>query len=249
MSKKKVQPHPSTIKKNGADTIHGGPIDGDEFDPPEITEPNADEVDDGDDDAIIEEPPKTAIDKRFDDLMQKIETLQRDNENLRRAIPPSVQPQPEPEPEEDDVDWDTLIYENPKEALRIHGERVAKSVEQNLTRKYQQDKNEQRFWDKFYAKHKDLTDDRDIVELVLSKNLSTLANKPSDEAMDELADLTRRRIMRYSDNPRPRKGSRAVVEGGHAPTHKATPKQAEQITTLSSLIKARRAKRMGIQAT
>jgi len=182
----------------------------------------------------------------FADLRREMDALRRDNESLRRAIPPAA-PAPAPEPEAE-PDWETLIFQDPKEALRLHGERIREQTKRELRGEYQQEQGTQRFWEEFYREHSDLSDDHDLVSSTMNKHIAEIANLPVSEAMDRLADLTRQRIVKYSKRGGESRRTRAIAEGSNAPTPRAAAVPETNVTTLSSLIKARRAKRRGTAA-
>jgi hypothetical protein len=177
-----------------------------------------------------------------------IESLQRDMlamerrhseelANIRRASPPprAVEPPaPDPEPIEQ------LLFTEPKRAVAKLREQVRQEIEQSLTQKYTQDQNTQKFWTAFDTKYPDLKDDRDIVEVLLNKNLDTLANVPVEDAMEKLAELTRTRISRYTKAP-PRK--RPFAEGAASPTPPRQAAEDEAPPSLSDIVRRRRAAR------
>jgi hypothetical protein len=172
-----------------------------------------------------------------------MDRLERENADLRRMIPPPA-PAPAPRNPDPEPDWEKELFANPAETLRKHGEMVAKKVSDQLRAEYQRDRGTTQFWDRFYAKHPDLKEDHDLVEVTLNSNLSALANIRVEDAYEKLADLTRERILRYTGKA-VRKGPKARAEGsGGSPTSPppATPPQAE-VTSLSDLLRTRRANR------
>lgn len=176
---------------------------------------------------------------------EKVARLEAEMADLRRRIPPSEpKPAPQPKAEDDEPDWDKLLYDNPKEAMRLHGERVASRVKQELTAQYQRENGQKLFWEKFYDKNKDLKDDTDLVEVTLKANLNDLANIPVEDAMKKLADLTRDRIMRYAGG-KPKGGKKAMAEGAAPPMPPKASPEPEAPSSLSDIIKARARKRRG----
>jgi hypothetical protein len=197
----------------------------------------------GEDENDEDDEPNTPEPKQTPD---EVAALKADLEDLRRRIPPaSPAPAPAPKTEDDEPDWDKLLYDDPKAAMRLHGERVAAKVKQELTATYQREKGQETFWKNFYDKNKDLKNDHDLVEVTLKGNLNDLANIPVEKAMEKLADLTRDRILRYAGG-KPKGGSKkAVAEGAAAPSApKATP-EPNAPSSLSDIIKARARKRRG----
>lgn len=208
-----------------------GPKDGDPFEEPELEEDEEQEPDPEEE----EEDPRDA----------EIAALKSEMESLKRQIPPA-QPATEDE-EEDDSDLEELIFQDPKQALRIHGERIASRVKKELQREYQQDQGTQKFWNDFFEQYPDLKDDRDLVEATLSGNLSRLADMPVQDAIKELGRLTRQRISRYQ-NRNAKKRPKAQAEGAGQPAPKRQAPAQDRPKTLSDIIKQRRQGRRGAAA-
>lgn len=228
------QPHPS-LRKDKQPLEHGDPY----------VEEN---IEDLDDEEELEEDPDFSAerraaaerdDPRFSQFQRENDVLRREIEDLRRRIP---NPQAEV-PVEEEPDWDQLIFSNPKEAVKLIREQTAKDVETKLRREYQADQGQTKFWSDFYAKHDDLADEDDIVQAILSANMATLGSMPVKQAMDELADLTRKRIMRYSNGKGRRPNDKTRVEGARSPSGKAPRAEPSKVVTLSDIIRNRRANR------
>ncbi len=178
------------------------------------------------------------------DTITELARLKAENEVLRRNHNP---PPKADEPE--DVDWDDLLFTNPKEALRLHGEQIRKQVTSELRGEYQRDQGTEKFWKDFYDTHKDLKGDKKMVDFVLSDHMSELADLPVEKAMSRLADLTRDLIMGYQKRTGPGKRNRATVEGNSIPSTTVVPKREPRPTTLSDILKARKiARRKGATA-
>jgi len=184
------------------------------------------------------------------DLRRENEELRREMQEVRR-MPPANNPPPEPPVDEyASIDWEKELFANPGATLKKHGDMVARQVEGRLRSEYQRDQGTATFWSNFYSQHPDLKEDHDLVEVTLNKNLADLANIPVDKAYVRLAELTRDRIMRYAGSAaKPRK--RPKVEGGPGPRGGQPPVTAPDegnVTSLSELLRARRAKRRGTAA-
>jgi seryl-tRNA synthetase len=152
--------------------------------------------------------------------------------NLRRQSPP---PRDVPPPE----DLGQLLFNEPNKALKRIREEVGQEIEQKLTRRYQQDQNNIRFWNTFDEQFPDLKNDRDLVELTMNANLSELANIPVESAMERIAELTRDRIQRYTKS-RPQ-GRRPFAEGASPPMPPRQQQEEEKPPSLSELVRRRRA--------
>lgn len=224
--KKAADPAPDP--EGGGFPEHGDPA------PDDPTDAGGGDPGDEDD----EEPPQ-AVDPALKAVQDQLARVQQELDSTRRQIPP---PQPKPQVLEEEPDWDKLLYDDPKKAMQLHGEMIARKVTQDLTTRYERDKGTDKFWSNFYAKHDDLKKDDDLVKVLLQANLPTLANIPVDEAMDKLADLTRDRILRYSGGRAP-SGKKARAEGAEPPSAKRPEPDTNKPTSLSDIIKARRSKR------
>jgi hypothetical protein len=162
-----------------------------------------------------------AEDDRLARLEKQLADVQRENETLRRVQEASVRPAAPPvtQEERDETDWEDLMFRDPKKFAEQIEERAYKRARHDLTTEYQRDQGTQSFWRDFYERHPDLKDDRDLVETTLKSNMRALADKPSGVAADELADLTRKRIIRYTGaNTKGKDKEKARVEGAGNPT-------------------------------
>lgn len=214
------------------------PKDGDPAPDDTPLDPNA-QVD-PDDEPEEEEPedPLKALQKQLDDQKR---THADEMAALRRQIPPP-QPKPTPEaPKGDETDWDSLMFSNPKQAVALIKKQAKEETQAELRAEYNREQGTQKFWNSFYAKHKEFNrdQDHDLIELTLNSNLPNLANIPVTEALDKLADLTRDRILRYAGGkPRSKK---AVVEGAEPPTPRGPPRATDKRpASLSDVIAKRK---------
>lgn len=229
-------------KKNGKeekDILEGFPEHGDPIDDsPDDELDQDDENDEDEDDKVPPKPPGESIEER-------LARLEGENAAMRATITrqPAQEPaKPKPEPE---PDWDTVMYDNPGEFVKLLTKKITTQVTTDLSTKYQKDQGEKEFWNEFYVENKDLKEDKDLVQAVLQGNIAQLGDLPVSQAKKKLADLTRERIVRYTGN-RPKddadKGKKVRVEGARSPA--APEKKVEnKIVTLSDIIKSRRALR------
>lgn len=177
------------------------------------------------------------------EIKTQMADLKRQNDELRRQLPPA-QPKPVTAAPEDDPepDWEKLLFADPKQALKLHGERVAKQVSKDLRAEYQKDRGTSEFWNRFYAANPDLRIDSDLVETTLNSNLSDLANIKVEDAYIRLAELTRDRILRYAGGAAKERRPKARTEGagGRAPAPPAPPAPDTTVTRLSDVLRSRR---------
>lgn len=177
------------------------------------------------------------------EIKTQMADLKRQNDELRRQIPPAQPKQVVTPPDDDpEPDWDKLLFADPKQALRLHGERVAKQVSKELTAQYQKDRGTSEFWNRFYAANPDLRVDSDLVETTLNSNLHNLANIPVEDAYGRLAELTRERILRYAGGAAKERRPKARAEGAGRgpPTPPPPPAPDTTVTRLSDVLRTRR---------
>lgn len=222
----------------GPDDIEDGfPADGDEF------------VDPADGPAPAPAPAPAPTPDPMADVRARMDRLERENQDLRRLIPPAEPKTPAPTNQPvsaiDAVDWDKELFASPKDAIRKAVQIAKDETTQALRAEYQRDNGTRNFWDKFYAKHPDLRDDHDLVEVTLNSNLPDLANIRVEDAYDKLAELTRDRILRYVGGAaRHMRKAQAEGGGGTPATPRPTPEPDKgNVESLSSYIRDRRMKR------
>lgn len=229
-------PHPSLRKQtyDPQPLQHGDEHPGDAYDP--------DLEEDHDEEDQPEPQAKDPTAERFERMERELELMRRENDDLRRRNPvePVVRQPAEPE---DETDWDELIFKDPKQAVKLIKEQARKEITTELRREYTQEQGTNQFWTDFYNDNPDLKEDDDLVQTMLNSNLAKLGGMPVKKAMDELADLTRKRIMRYSNGKGRRPGNRAVAEGASPPRPGRPAPDAEKVVTLSDIIKNRKANR------
>lgn len=161
-----------------------------------------------------------------------------DNSNelgrLRKLASEATSPTP-PSPK----GYDTLLFEDPVGAVN--------RIKEEIRQEYVKEKRLDMFWNKFYGQNKDLdrTEDDFIVKAILNDNLQTLTQLSEEEAASKLADLSRRQILKYQSKTKEddTDNSRTRVETPSRSTVRSAPKADQGPTSLTDLIKQRRAQR------
>lgn len=180
------------------------------------------------------------------DLKSRLDRLERENQDLRRLIPPPtpkgpVDPASDPI---DEVDWDKELFADPKATIRKAINMATERTEKKLRAEYQRDTGTKAFWDKFYGMHPDLRQDHDLVEITLNSNIADLANIRVEDAYTRLADLTRQRILRYAGGAARTKPKARAEGAGAVPSTPPAPKdEPKKVTSLTDLIRSRRQNR------
>jgi len=166
---------------------------------------------------------------------QKLARLEGENAALRA---PKQQAQPAPQ----EPNWEDLLFTDTNKAVALLKKTVREEITNDLTSQYKRDKGETQFWDDFYKDHDDLKHDDDLVKTTLQSHMSELADLPVKKAAEKLAELTRTRILRYTNGTTP-KGKKAVTEGASQPSGGKKVAETPKPLTLSDIIRARREKR------
>lgn len=201
---------------------------------PEAAQAELDEV--NGDQPEVAKPPDPIL-----QLQEQIRELRREVGERRNAPPPKEEPPPKVEEE---IQWDKLLFENPKEAVAKLRSSIKEEVTNSLRDSYTQDQNTRQFWTGFFDKYPELKVDKDLVEVTLHANISSLGNLKVEDAADKLAELTRDRILRYSGK-HSENGVRKKpqAEGANPPRPRGKREEPAKPITLSQIIKARRAQK------
>jgi len=92
-----------------------------------------------------------------------------------------------------------LIWENPAEALTLVQKQAVEKATETVEARDATRRELDKFWDDFYSKNKDLSDVKDHVDMVLTKNMKRLSPMDAEAAKTELATLTRAELVRVRD--------------------------------------------------
>lgn len=233
-----------TPKKAGEGEQRGEfPKDGEEYRAPG-EENNDNEPGDGEDGSAEggeeqeEEDPKVTIAR----LQGENAVLKAKQQERPASTPKKV--------EEPAIDWEKELFENTPEAIKKLKAEIRGEITTELRSEYRRDKGDSEFWAEFYAEHKDLIKDKDLVQLTLNSNMSTLGDLSVAEASVKLADLTRARILRYKGEERQKPGKKAVAEAGGGASggrKKDDEPEKPEIMSLGDILRARKAKRAKAQ--
>ena len=173
---------------------------------------------------------------------QKLARLEGENAALRQ---PKQQQQ---QPKAAEPNWEELLFTDTNQAVALLKKNVREEITNELTSQYRRDKGETEFWTDFYKDHDDLKADDDLVRTTLQSHMAELADLPVKKAAAKLAELTRDRILRYTNGTTP-KGKKAVTEGASQPSGGKKVEQPSKPLTLSDIIRARKAKRFNKATT
>jgi hypothetical protein len=180
-----------------------------------------------------------AMSQRERDFDRKLNLNTQELGDLRKFKRQFDQP-PQPSEPKGGVDYDTLIFEKPSEALKAFKEELRKE----FTSQYQADKKAENFWRSFYAKNNDLdpVEDDDIVQTVVARNWGELGPMEPGQAQERIAELARDRILRMTKrfHVNGNGNDRTIVEPSSSPMPKAPAREDTGPKTMSDIIRKRR---------
>lgn len=133
----------------------------------------------------------------------------------------AVSAQPQAEAKQTGKKISELLFEDPDQALEIHEQRIIKKLKEEEAAK----NNEVAFWNRFYVDHKDLSDERDVVDFVLGKNWNELRAMHPDQAAERLAEYSRKTLMRFKKTA----GEKKELPSGQAKVGPANTQSAPKI--------------------
>lgn len=114
-----------------------------------------------------------------------------------------------------------LLFEDPEKALQLHEQRIIEKMRQEE----QARATEKQWWDSFYSKNKDLSQDQDVVHFAMNNNWNDLRTLHPDQAAERLADLSRKTLLRF----RKTEGKREEMPSGQAKAASGTSLSAPKI--------------------
>lgn len=227
------KPHELSAEDADALEMGGFPQDGEEFDESAVVDDQND--DDGQPPQNSDPDPATLL----AEVQAQLRQTQQELADMRTRVAPQTVTPPAPQPEE--VDWEKALFENPKQAVA----QIIETTKKAVRAEYVQDQGRREFWNRFYAKHPDLEDSHELVQMTLNANMSSLGNKSIPDAIRDLSALTRQKIASYiqGQGKNTRRTNRAQAEGGGpAPQQRTAPRtETSEPQTLGSLIRKRRA--------
>lgn len=86
-----------------------------------------------------------------------------------------------------------LLFEDPEKALQLHEQQI---IERMRAEEHSRN-SEKQWWDSFYSKNKDLSEDRDVVQFTVNNYWNELKSMHPEQAAEKLADYTRKTLVRF----------------------------------------------------
>jgi hypothetical protein len=129
------------------------------------------------------------------------------------------------EPAAEQPNYAELMFSDPDAYTKAIREEIVEEVR----REYQQDQGMKDFWVDFYRDNPELREDESIVTATLSRYWNDLANMPTGQAKDRLAELTQKQLLSIAQRhgTKPAKNDTATLEGGDNPNNSPTPEPQE----------------------
>lgn len=134
---------------------------------------------------------------------------------------------------------DTLLFENPKEALKRFKEAVVKEV----TSLYQADQGQRQFWAEFYQEYPELRKHQTLVSAVLNQHFAEWAALPIPTARQRLAEEVKRELVEIAKTFSPSSSARTYTEEQRIERPRPVASEAPAPPkSLSQLLRERRAR-------
>lgn len=174
------------------------------------------------------------IERHLQSLGRKIEDVA--STALRRDGKPEAKA--DDKPKMDFWDNPEQFFESLRSDILSKVEEKVNGVKTELTSAYTSDRSTEKFWDGFYTDHKDLKEDKFIVDAVMRRDWDELKDMKSAEAKKILADRARKVLLKHGKTEKPDRD--VQVEGAGALKAKTDKQDAPKVTSLTEVIKARR---------
>lgn len=193
----------------------------------------------------------SALEGRETEFNRKLSDQGREVGDLR-AWRRQIETQLAPKPPNQEYDYDTQIFERPREALGRFRQEIVSEIEQ----KYQGEQTQRRQWETFYKNNADLADEERLVKSIaqdlIHQGWGTREASEIPAFMDELAKQARSELLRIArkaheaEAPGERlpRGRTPVESGGGRRTPEAPAPTGP--TTITAMIQARQRKRSGV---
>lgn len=192
----------------------------------------------------VEPELAAALEGREQEFNRKLSDQGREVGDLR-AWRRQVEERLQPKPPAQEYDYDTRLFEAPREALTRHKQEIIEEIRQE----YMVEQTSRRNWETFYKNNPDLADEDRLVramrdELFYQQGWANRRPEEMPAFMDELAKQSRNEIlriarkMREADAPGERlTRGRAPVEGGGGGRRTPEPAEPTGPSTLSDMIR------------
>ncbi len=156
--------------------------------------------------------------------------------------------------EDDPLQVDELaLFSDPDAYLKKFGEDLTNKIKKDLRKEYGQQSSQDNFWRDFYGENPELSKYKDIVKLVLNKNINTLGEMTVDKSIPELVNMSRAYILQMSKDfnkgSSEKNGTQSLTGSSKTPSSASDNKEqddeesSKEPSSLSAAIRQRQAKR------
>lgn len=177
---------------------------------------------------------KTAADKAGVDAKAQLETLS--------AQVAKLTPKPAAAAVTDGPDYETLLFTNPKEAVRL----IKAEMRDELNGQLASTNAQQSFWTEFYAQNPDLKESDWLVKSILNREMPRMMKMQVPEAIKDLSETVKGEILKLS-KVKTEKDPKGEVEGanesGKGRSKVVADAGKDSPTSLTDVLKGRRAAR------
>lgn len=138
-------------------------------------------------------------------------------------------------------DYETLLFTNPKEAIRL----IKAEMRDELNGQLSATNAQQSFWTEFYVQNPDLKDADWLVKSILTREMPRMMKMQVPEAIKDLSDTVKGEILKLSKVKAP-KDPKGEVEGANESGRtrsKVTDAGKDSPTSITDVLKARKAAR------
>jgi hypothetical protein len=125
-----------------------------------------------------------------------------------------------PKPEAEAYDYDTQLFQSPRQTLERFGNELERRVTSQLTSQYEAREEQKRNWDRFYKENSDLVEDDRLVRAIGVEMMNEREWQGTDDVRAFLAEAgrrTREELLRISRKGREADATKQTLPGGRRP--------------------------------
>lgn len=176
--------------------------------------------------------------------------LKKQNEDLYgylRTMTQGTQGKPAPKADDKDEDdeFETLLFTDPKAAVKKIRASIKAEVKQEMTGQYNAVESEKQFWTAFYDNNKDLKEHDFYVRAVLNREFAGWKDLPAVEAAQKLAETVKKELLKMrggrSDSDATSRGVEGTSSRVNAKTSSQNPEDV--VPSIGEIIRKRQAAR------
>lgn len=158
-------------------------------------------------------------------------------------------PAPKDEGKKPGYDYATGLFTEPEEALKRLREEIKAEVKGEITTAYNAAETQKDFWQGFYKDNSDLSDEKMMVNAVMTRDWAILKDLAPAAAAKKLAEATKKELMRISGGKSPSDDNARQIEGGSTKNSAPAGKKSDddKVLSLSDIIKKRQEARRKAQ--